>query len=441
MATTTNLLATKIEESQSQKATTANNAFDVFDTAIAGKLSQAITTADVTLTDAQARNAIIELSGTLTDNRNLIVPARTKIYAVKNGTSGAYTVTVKTSGGTGVVVTQGATAIVYCDGTNVVELPGYLTVEEADGSPSVKTVKKIKVSNGSLTDDGSGVVTISTGGGGGSLTVEEADGSPTVASVTKIKVSNGTLTDNGSGVVTVTTGGGGSGDVTEQGAYGSRPAADNDGDLYFSTDGVILSRDKGSGNGYSHWGPIANLEPPPAASTFAWINQGSATATDTAGGLVMTAPSGTGSSLRILKKTAPSTPYTITVAFLLTGPGADYIRAGLCFRQSSDGKLVYVACGYAGGFSIYSYKFTNPTNYAGSNYFNYLLVPHGLYWLRIGDNGTNRTTSISADGQNWTQLHSVGRTDHLTADEIGLVVDANNASFGTIVNFLHYKEA
>jgi hypothetical protein len=52
--------------------------------------------------------------------------------------------------------------------------------------------------------------TTSTGGGGGSLTVQEEDGTPLVTSVTTIKVTNGTLTDHGGGVVSVdTTGGGG----------------------------------------------------------------------------------------------------------------------------------------------------------------------------------------------------------------------------------------
>jgi hypothetical protein len=49
------------------------------------------------------------------------------------------------------------------------------------------------------------------GTGGGSLTVQEQDGTPSVSSVTTIKVTNGTLTDNGGGTVSVTTGGGGSG--------------------------------------------------------------------------------------------------------------------------------------------------------------------------------------------------------------------------------------
>lgn len=45
----------------------------------------------------------------------------------------------------------------------------------------------------------------------GSLTVEEVDGTPTVSGVTEIIVTNGTLTDNGGGSVTIDTGGSGGG--------------------------------------------------------------------------------------------------------------------------------------------------------------------------------------------------------------------------------------
>lgn len=142
MATTTNLTATKIEASQSQKEVTANAAFDIFDKAIAGALSQSITTADVTLTTDQGRNAVIALSGTLTGNRNLIVPTVSKIYLIYNNTSAAYTVTVKTSGGTGVVVPQGGRMFVYCDGTNVVSITGdaYDVAAMKAGKPSASEV-------------------------------------------------------------------------------------------------------------------------------------------------------------------------------------------------------------------------------------------------------------------------------------------------------------
>lgn len=50
-----------------------------------------------------------------------------------------------------------------------------------------------------------------TGGGGTTLTVKEEDGTPSVSSVTEIRVTNGTLTDNTGGSVSITTGGGGGG--------------------------------------------------------------------------------------------------------------------------------------------------------------------------------------------------------------------------------------
>ena len=78
-----------------------------------------------------------------------------------------------------------------------------LTVTEEDNSPSVTSVSEIRVTNGTLTDNGSGSVSLDLSGTGGSITVKEADASPSVSSVTTIVVNNGTLTDDGSGQVTL----------------------------------------------------------------------------------------------------------------------------------------------------------------------------------------------------------------------------------------------
>ena len=44
-----------------------------------------------------------------------------------------------------------------------------LTVTEQDGAPSVSNVTTIKFDNGTVTDDGSGVVSVTNSGGGGSF--------------------------------------------------------------------------------------------------------------------------------------------------------------------------------------------------------------------------------------------------------------------------------
>lgn len=64
--------------------------------AIAGTTTKVVTNATYTLTDEEARSAILELSGTLTDNVIVEVPARSKTYFVRNATSqGSFTVSLK----------------------------------------------------------------------------------------------------------------------------------------------------------------------------------------------------------------------------------------------------------------------------------------------------------------------------------------------------------
>jgi len=80
-----------------------------------------ITTTNVTLTTAEGlEHAIISCTGTLTGNRDLEVPDFESPYIIINNCAGAFTLTVKTAGGTGVVVEQGGMALLVCDGTNVV---------------------------------------------------------------------------------------------------------------------------------------------------------------------------------------------------------------------------------------------------------------------------------------------------------------------------------
>jgi hypothetical protein len=80
-----------------------------------------------------------------------------------------------------------------------------LTVQEIDGAPLDAAVTVIRVTNGKLTDNGAGDVTLDLSGSGSALTVQEIDGTPSDTAVTVIKVSNGTLTDNGAGDVTINT--------------------------------------------------------------------------------------------------------------------------------------------------------------------------------------------------------------------------------------------
>jgi hypothetical protein len=78
-------------------------------------------TGTFTLTGSELNRIVYKFTGALTGNRTVIVPATVQQYWIDNATTGAYTLTVRTSAGTGVVINQGARGIYYCDGTDVVD--------------------------------------------------------------------------------------------------------------------------------------------------------------------------------------------------------------------------------------------------------------------------------------------------------------------------------
>jgi hypothetical protein len=120
-----------------------NNITSMVEEAIAGRAvidswtanGHTLTTADGTT--AEARCAMLEFTDTNTDltgNASVICPTASKIYIAKNATGAGYSVTLKTSAGTGIAVPDGETMFLFCDGTNVVEaVTSVKTLKIADG--------------------------------------------------------------------------------------------------------------------------------------------------------------------------------------------------------------------------------------------------------------------------------------------------------------------
>ena len=73
---------------------------------------------------SNGKNQVLKLTGSITTNVNVVIPdSIEKTYLVENATTGAFTVTFKTSSGTGVTwtATDKGTKVLYSDGTNIVE--------------------------------------------------------------------------------------------------------------------------------------------------------------------------------------------------------------------------------------------------------------------------------------------------------------------------------
>jgi hypothetical protein len=114
--------------------TTNTNLGTLLEQAITGVLSVVQgDVANLTLTtnngaSDQARNAVLKITGALTADRNVVVPAVNKVYLAINATTGAHSLTFKTPSGTGVTVPNGQARWVYSDGTNVNDATGTLGV-------------------------------------------------------------------------------------------------------------------------------------------------------------------------------------------------------------------------------------------------------------------------------------------------------------------------
>jgi hypothetical protein len=80
-------------------------------------------TGDYTLSVSELNKTAYIFTGTLTGDRDVIVPTTIQQYWVSNQTSGAYTLGIRTAGqaSPGVTVANAARAILYCDGTDVVD--------------------------------------------------------------------------------------------------------------------------------------------------------------------------------------------------------------------------------------------------------------------------------------------------------------------------------
>ena len=117
--------------------TTNNNLGTLLEQAIAGVVTITMTDTNYTLTSFngvadEARNQVIVATGTNSQQRNIIAPLVEKTYIIRNSTIGGFPVQIIGSSGTGVVIPNGVTTSVYCDGINFFPAqsgtPGNLTV-------------------------------------------------------------------------------------------------------------------------------------------------------------------------------------------------------------------------------------------------------------------------------------------------------------------------
>ncbi len=127
MTTYTSRLRLTLQETGENDSTWGDVAnagvFQLLEDALSLMVSVSLTAGSVVLSATngatdQARAMILDLTGTLGAARDVTVPSVSKVYVVRNSTSGSQTVTVKTAAGTGIVIPDASTIWIWCDGTD-----------------------------------------------------------------------------------------------------------------------------------------------------------------------------------------------------------------------------------------------------------------------------------------------------------------------------------
>jgi hypothetical protein len=118
---------THIDESQDDKEVTANEAWDYLEAQLQDfHTEDCAGSSNVTIATDDARlNQFFDLTGVLTGSIDVIVPTTAggisyaKQYIVRNSTTGAFTITFKVSGGTGITIERGGWHLCRSDGTDM----------------------------------------------------------------------------------------------------------------------------------------------------------------------------------------------------------------------------------------------------------------------------------------------------------------------------------
>lgn len=206
---------------------------------------------------------------------------------------------------------------------------------------------------------------------------------------------------------------------------------------------VLKSNGSGSDPAYSASNGFltaAMTDIPTIANTgfSTWLNQGTATISDSSVGLCLADLGTPGLQIRMRYKAAPSTPYTMTAGFTVLGAGnGDY--CGLGFYNGTD-KLHVFGLNYFSGWSFLVGKFNSVTSYNSNDTSAGGQNSPLLNFIRIGDDGTNVTFDFSADGVNFMNIQTTAKSAAWLGSSgytnVGFfIVPQSSKLIGTLVSF------
>lgn len=230
-------------------------------------------------------------------------------------------------------------------------------------------------------------------------------------------------------------GAGGGGGGSDSDIYANLPTPATSGLLYLPTDGISVLRDDSAA--WTPWGPLHPLTKPPLVANWTQVNMTGGSAVDNKGGIILTSGNTAANNYQILARTKPGTVWRVTAGFYYMMNNAQYQSLGVGFRSSSSGYFSMLAHVYDASFKVQN--MTNETTFSATAATEGTWVRSNFMFIRIGDNGSSRVYEFSFDGQMFSTVYSIGRTEFLTADQAIICVNGDSSKKAKI-NLISWLE-
>ena len=173
------------------------------------------------------------------------------------------------------------------------------------------------------------------------------------------------------------------------------------------------------------------------AESWAWVNQGGATATFVNKRLKLASPSSATANKRIIKQTLPSGNWVYRATVAREGVTGTNVEVGMCLRENATGKLLTFNLGESGGEWIWVARWTDATTFSAtpSSLVGVNRAINAPWVMEIEYDGTNYYFRYSLNNVQFTQLYSEAQAAFFTtgADEIGLFA-YNDCSVATTLH-------
>ncbi len=182
----------------------------------------------------------------------------------------------------------------------------------------------------------------------------------------------------------------------------------------------------------------------PKVAQFTWNNQGAAVATDGTASLIFNPVNAT-SNVESLEQSAPLGPWDVYMRFEVPVFQATNNQAGLWFRNSSNGRMIffgYYNSGPGWPAQPIAQRWTNNTTWYQTLIGFPAAAAAWTPWIRVSNDGTTLTFYVSPDGYDWIPVPggSEPLSTFLTAaggvlDKVGIGVYAQGQSIMLIQSF------